>query len=231
VVYHYELPSRATAQGWEKQLICGWAFNGVTVLQSGQPFSVIDYTGGAASLYWGGGQDAVTNPIVPVGGVGATSNKPHVHKIINGVPYLLDPAAFGIPPPIAPGTGGVPPCDPVSGACDYFETPYTTGGRNIFRGPFQNRFDFGLSKKFKINENWALNYDVIAYNIFNHPSFDIPSNDVSFNPNYANPPIYTGTACVPATGAYQCPPSGYLGALQHTIGSPRFVQMALHLQF
>ncbi|SPF48260.1 conserved exported hypothetical protein [Candidatus Sulfotelmatobacter kueseliae] len=233
VVYHYELPSRATAQGWEKQLINGWAFNGVTVLQSGQPYSVIDYTGGAASIYWGGGQDAVTNPIVPVGGVGATATNPYLQGTtgINGSKPVLNQLAFGIPAPITPGTGGVPPCDPVSGACDYFETPYTTGGRNIFHGPFQNRFDFGLSKSFKITESWALNYDVIAYNIFNHPSFDIPSNDVSFNPNYANPPIYTGSACVPATGAYQCPPTGYLGTLQHTIGSPRFIQMALHLTF
>jgi hypothetical protein len=88
---------------------------------------------------------------------------------------LPNPAAFGITPPIAPGTGGVPLCDPNSGVCDNYETPYATGGRNIFRGPFQNRFDFGLSKDFKFKEAWALRYDVIAFNIFNHPSFDIPA--------------------------------------------------------
>ena len=234
VVYHYELPSLATAHGWKKQAINGWAFNGVTVLQSGQPYSVVDYTGGAASIYWGGGQDAVTNPIVPVGGVGATAKNPLLQGTtgINGALPVLNQNAFGIPAPIAPGdpNWGVPPCDPVTGACDYFETPYTTGGRNIFRGPFQNRFDFGLEKNFAINERLALKYDVVAFNIFNHPSFDIPSNDVSFNPGYQNPPIFT-SACVAATGAYQCPPSGNLGYLQHTIGSPRFVQMALHLTF
>jgi hypothetical protein len=235
VVYHYELPSQATAHGWKKQAINGWAFNGVTVLQSGQPYSVVDFTGGAASIYWGGGQDAVTNPIVPVGGVGATTTNPVLQGTtgINGAKPVLNAAAFGIPAPIAPGTGGVPPCDSSSGTtvCDVYETPYTTGGRNIFRGPFQNRFDLGLSKNFAINERFALKYDVIAFNIFNHPSFDIPSNDVSFNPGYQNPPAFPGSACVQATGAYQCPPSGNLGVLQHTIGSPRFVQMALHLTF
>ena len=240
VVYHYELPSRATAHGWAKQLVNGWAFNGVTVLQSGQPYSVIDFTGGAASLYWGGGQDAVTNPIVPVGGVGATATNPVLQGTtgINGAKPVLDAKAFGIPAPIAPGASGVPPCDPVSGLCDNYETPYTSGGRNIFRGPFQNRFDFGLSKNFAISERMALKYEVIAFNIFNHPSFDIPSNDVSFNPYYANPPQYGAsygtpwfTPCVASTGAYVCPPSGNLGTLQHTIGSPRFVQMALHLTF
>ena len=235
VVYHYELPSMATAHGWKKQAINGWAFNGVTVLQSGQPYSVVDYTGGAASIYWGGGQDAVTNPIVPVGGVGATAKNPLLQGTtgINGALPVLNQNAFGIPAPLTPSPNGpVPPCDSSSGTlvCDNFETPYTTGGRNIFRGPFQNRFDFGLSKNFAINERIALKYDVVAFNIFNHPSFDIPNNDVSFNPGYQNPPIF-GSACVPSTGAYQCPPQGNLGVLQHTIGSPRFVQMALHLTF
>jgi hypothetical protein len=238
IVYHYELPQIATAQRWAKQLANGWAFNGVTVLQSGQPYSVVDYTGGAGGLYWGGGQDAITNPIVPVGGVGATATNPRLQGTtgVNGAKPVLNVAAFGITPPIAPGTDGVPPCDSSSGTlvCDSYETPYASGGRNIFRGPFQNRFDFGLSKNFKIKEGWALKYDVVAFNIFNHPSFDIPSNDVEFNPFYSNPPIYGFSgypACVPSTGAYTCPPSGSLGVLQHTIGSPRFVQMALHLTF
>jgi hypothetical protein len=238
IVYHYELPSLAKAHGWANQVANGWAFNGVTVLQSGQPYSVIDFSGGAASIYWGGGQDAITNPIVPVGGVGATATNPRLQGTtgINGANPVLNAAAFGIPAPIAPGASGVPPCDSSSGTpvCDSYETPYTTGGRNIFRGPFQNRFDFGMSKNFKFNEKWALKYDVVAFNIFNHPSFDIPSNSVDFNPFFANPPIYGFTgfpACVPSTGAYVCPPTGNLGVLQHTIGSPRFIQMALHLTF
>ncbi len=210
---------------------------------------VVDYTGGAGSIYRGGGQVAITNPIVPVGGIGAKGKNPRAQGTtgINGALPVLDPLAFGITPPIAPGTGGVPPCDSSSGkvVCDVYETPYASGGRNIFRGPFQNRFDFGLSKNFKIKGGWALKYDVVAFNIFNHPSFDVPSNDVSFNPSYSNPPIYnvtpptgppTSGPCVPSasdptTGAYQCPPSGNLGILQHTIGSPRFIQTALHLTF
>src|SRR5579863_262897 len=76
VSYVYQLPSLANAHGAVKQLVNGWGVSGVTVLQSGQPYSVIDYSGGVGGIYWGGGQDLTTNPIVPVGGVGATSNKP-----------------------------------------------------------------------------------------------------------------------------------------------------------
>jgi hypothetical protein len=189
---------------------------------------VIDYSGGAGSIYWGGGQDAITNPIVPVGGFGATASNPILQGTtgVNGLKPVLNAAAFGIPTPFAPGTNGVPPCDS-SGTCDTFENGYASGGRNIFRAPFQARFDVGVFKNFKLNERFSLKYDFWAFNVFNHPSFDIPSNSVEFNPFFANPPYN------PITGnnGYQFPPSGNLGVLQHTIGSPRFMQMALHLEF
>ncbi len=228
VNYHYELPTFAHAGAVAKALLNGWGFNGVTTLQSGQPYSVIDFSGGAASIYWGGGQDAITNPIVPVGGLGATAANPVLQGTtgVNGAKPVLNAAAFGIPTPFAPGTNGVPPCD--ASGCDNFENGYASGGRNIFRGPFQERFDLGMFKNFKISERFQLRYDVLAFNIFNHPSFDIPSNDVSFNPGFCNPP--SGSfSCSPA--GYSFPPFGHLGVLEHTIGSPRFIQMALHLTF
>lgn len=230
VNYHYDFPTIANANGWEKYVVNGWGLNGVTVYQSGQPYSVNDFSGGAASIFYGGGQDAITNPIVPVGGFGATATNARLQGTtgINGNNPVLNAAAFGVPTPFAPGTNGVPPCDPVTGACDTFETGYTVGGRNIFRGPFQERFDFGVFKNFKITERFALRYDVLAFNIFNHPSFDIPSNNVDFNPGFCNPPS-PSFSCSPF--GYSFPPGGHLGELQHTIGSPRFIQMALHLTF
>jgi hypothetical protein len=245
--YLYQIPGLATAHGWLNQAVNGWGLNGVTTLQSGQPYSVNDYSGSVASVYWGGGNDAITNPIVPVGGAGSTSKNPILQGTtgVNALNPVLNAAAFGPPTPYAPGANGVPPCDPVSGACDYFETGYTTGGRNIFRSPFQSRFDFGVFKTFKLSERFSLRYDAQAFNIFNHPSFDVPNNSVEFVTNFENPPIYgpasSGSSpCVPlpvgpnimaGQGAFLCPPKGHLGVIQHTIGSPRFLQMALHLNF
>ena len=51
-------------------------YSGFTRRQSGQPYSVNDFSGGAASIFWGGGNDAITNPIVPVGGAGSTTKNP-----------------------------------------------------------------------------------------------------------------------------------------------------------
>ena len=49
------------------------------------------------------------------------------------------------------------------------------------------------------------------------PDFDAPNNDVTFFPDFSGPPSF--------------PPEGSLGMIQHTVGSPRFLQLALHLSF
>jgi hypothetical protein len=241
ISYLYQFPKLSNASRFVDAVVNGWGFSGITVAESGQPYSVIDFSGGAASIFYGGGNDAVTNPIVPVGGVGASSTHVNLQGTtgINPANPVLNANAFGVPLLPCLGTNGVPPPDPVTGACDSFETGFGNNGRNLFRGPFQTRFDFGITKNFKISERFGLRYDCQLFNIFNHPSFDTPNNNVLFNPNFRNPPIYgplggdpnTVTACVKSTGAYLCPPGGQLGMIQHTLGSPRFVQMALHLTF
>lgn len=239
VSYLYQFPRVVGSSGLLGQALNGWGLGGVTVAESGQPYSVIDYSGGVGSILYGGGQDAMTNPIVPVtnlaqakaqGTLGIDPNKP-----------VLNPDAFSVVGLIIPpGTNGVPPCDPTLGACDNYETGFGSGGRNIFRGPFQTRFDVDISKTFKLTERFGLRYDAQFFNIFNHPSFDTPNNDVSFNPYYGNPPVYGNfpdtnasyiSPCVASTGAYACPPHGHLGVIRHTLGSPRFIEMALHLTF
>jgi hypothetical protein len=63
-------------------------------------------------------------------------------------------------------------------------------GRNLFRGPFQLRFDASLGKSFDISERVHARFNWDVFNLFNHPSFDTPNNDVSFFPNYGPPPSY-----------------------------------------
>jgi len=239
VSYVYQIPNISRATGVLDKVVNGWGFNGITVAESGQPYSVIDFSGGVASIFWGGGNDLITNPIVPIGGLGSSSTNPNLQGTtgINANQPVLNAAAFGPTSIIAPSVNGpVPPCDS-SGVCDVYENGYSSNGRNMFRGPFQARFDVGVFKNFKINERFALRFDAQFFNIFNHPSFDTPNNNVEFNPDFNNPPTYGPGAdtfyapCVPATGAYACPPGGSLGLIQHTLGSPRFIQMALHLTF
>ncbi|MGH9710631.1 MAG: hypothetical protein ACRD37_08795, partial [Candidatus Acidiferrales bacterium] len=82
---------------------------------------------------------------------------------------------------------------------------------------------------------FSLKYDAQFFNLFNHPSFDTPNNNVSFNSAFCNPPASSFGAC-PSNGGsgpfqFATVPSGRLGIITHTLGSPRFIQMALHLTF
>jgi hypothetical protein len=75
-----------------------------------------------------------------------------------------------------------------------------------------------MAKEFTLSERFRLRFNADAFNIFNHPDFDAPNNDVGFFlPYYSGPPTI--------------PPVGSLGIIQHTIGSPRFLQLGLHLKF
>jgi hypothetical protein len=243
ISYQYEFPKADSLHGWMAQLVNGWGTSGLISAESGQPYSVIDFSGGVASQYFGGGNDFITNPLVPIGGVGSTPGaKPVLQGTLGVNPSnpVLNSAAFGIPL-LQPGQDGVPPCDPVTGACDVYETGFGPASRNIFVSPFQSRVDMTIFKNFRFKERFALKFEVQAFNLFNHPSFDTPNNNVEFNPFFENPPQYsapfpnasinpTQTNCA-APDAYVCPPSGQLGVIQHTIGSPRFLQMAVHLTF
>jgi len=127
---------------------------------------------------------------------------------------VLNSADF-LPQLLSPGQAGVPPCD--ASGCDIYESLYGTTGRNLFRAPFQVRFDMTIGKEFLFGERYRLRFNFDAFNLFNHPDFDAPNNDVDFFPNYEGP--------------LQIPPTGSLGYIQHTIGSSRFLQASLHLSF
>jgi hypothetical protein len=49
-------------------------------------------------------------------------------------------------------------------------------------------FDMSLAKEFPIRERYQLRFELDAFNIFNHPDFDAPNNNVTFLPNFSGPP-------------------------------------------
>ena len=196
---------------------------GVTILESGQPFSVYDFSASVASLQFSA-DDFITNPILPLKpGITPKQAQTQGTTGVNAGKQYFNPADFTIPT-VAPtdGSNGVPPCGlTVAGTgpfCDTVETTFGNNGRNLFRAPFQNRFDFSLVKTFAINERFNLKFQADAFNIFNHPSFDAPNNNVTLNPCFNPQPCYS-------------PAASNIGFIEDTLGSARFIQMALHLTF
>ena len=234
--YTYELPKFFSLTSIKGRIADGWAFSGLTVIQSGQPYSVVDYSGAVGSIFYGV-NDGITNPIVPLNGctpaqavTGASGT-----NAISGEPktYALNAACFGIPL-LAPGAlgGAIPTNDP-------YETNFIANGqRNIFRQPWQRRADISLVKLTQITERSSLKYSFDVFNLTNTASFDIPIDDVSQNINFNGFPVVgTPATLTPCNtnfsgSLYVCPTTGSgLGITNKTIGSPRQIQMSLSLVF
>jgi hypothetical protein len=235
ISYVYQLPTIKNASRAVNAIANGWGVQGVTVAQSGEPFSVIDFSGTAASIYFSA-DDFITNPILPLaagitpkqatqGGTdGAFTSGP-----LAGirVPYV-NPNDFSIPF-LSPGQSGVPPCGPTTAgttACDTLETGYGGTGRNVFRAPFQTRFDFSVFKNFKVTERVALKFQADAFNIFNQPSFDTPNSNFELNACFNPFPCFNPQ---PLTASSPNPKN--FGVISQTVGSNRFLQLAMHLTF
>ncbi len=232
--------SKETLQG---KFTDGWSLAGLTVLQSGQPYSVIDFSGAIGSIYYGV-SDGITNPIVPLN-YSACSPKSAKTGLSGAFGDLaLKASCFYVPVIPAGGlNGAVPTSDP-------YETNFTSGQRNIFRQAFQKRADASIVKMTNFGERYSLKYTFDVFNLTNTSSFDVPGNEVSQNANYNGFPgaagsyalgvAPTGSTCSTTAGVassqpntgnyfYNCP-SG-LGQVTHTIGSPRQIQMSLAFKF
>jgi hypothetical protein len=239
--YVYRLPSLVRGKSWLAKAVNGWAIEGITVLQSGQPYSVEDYSGSVASLYYST-NDGITNPIIPLAtGVTPKQALTGHSGAFPGFP-ALNSSAFAIPF-VNPGQSGVPVCGvSTAGApiCDVFETSFAGDGqRNIFREAFQKRADLSWVKTFPVTERFSLRYTMDIFNLTNTSSFDIPSNSISANSGYNNAPSYDPTLSVAANqqNLYSINPNGTvqqglgLGVVQQNIGSPRLIQMSLRLVY
>ena len=236
VSYVYMLPTLKKASRLIDTVVNGWGFQGVTVAETGEPFSVIDFSGTAAGVVYSS-DDFITNPILPLkpgisvkqattgGTVQSFTSGPNVGS---RVPYV-NPDDFSVPL-LSPNQSGVPPCGPTvpnttPNFCDTVETGFGNNGRNLFRAPAQVRFDFSVFKNFKITERVALKFQADAFNIFNHPSFDAPDGNFELDPCFNPQPCYSTTPL--ATNGN---PDNY-GVIQQTVGSNRFLQLSAHLTF
>ncbi len=195
--YRYDLPFFSKADGWKHAALADWAISGITIFQSGTPFSVTDSAAGSAFLGPGltpltlGGQLASGGSL----SAGLTSGSIR-NRVNNG---YLNPANFTAAPLVPASQGG-----------DGTVTFFGDLGRNIYRGPFQQNWDFSLIKNFKLTERQQLRFTTDFFNIWNHANFANPSiNDVET----------IGT------------PNSPFGRIFSTVGTPRLIQFSLRYAF
>ena len=226
----YQLPRFLPESHFMSKVTNGWAFEDLGIYQSGQPYSVVDYSGAVGSVFYGV-SNGITNPVVPLGN-GCTPSTALTGHVGTNDPALIA-SCFTIPL-LAPGAldGAIPMNDP-------YETNFTTGQRNIFRQSWQKRMDVSFVKDTKLTERFSLKFTFQVFNVTNTPSFDIPYDAVTQNQFFDGFP-FAGTPVAPTgcgtssqtpafTTFYNCPTG--LGVVNKTIGGPRQIQMALHLTF
>ena len=91
-------------------------------------------------------------------------------------------------------------------------TGFGTMGRNSVYGPHFFDVDIALTKDIRIKERLMFSFGAQAYNVFNHPNFDQPVNDIS-NPAFGSSIAEVG------------PPTSLLGSFVGAGSSPRFIEI------
>jgi hypothetical protein len=243
--YVYQVPDFFSKASWEGKVANGWALEGLTIIQSGQPFSMIDYSGAVASIYYSV-YDGITNPIVPLANgcsaKSATTGASGAFTAVNPNRTFLKASCFGVPL-LAPGAlGGAIPDGSNGSTPDLYETNFTSGQRNIFRQAYQRRADASLVKTTQLTERFNLKYTFDVFNLTNTTSFDVTTDNVSQNAGFDQYPVATPlahttplpTGCTlqgnqTNSSFYNCPTG--LGITTHAISAPRQIQMSLRLTF
>jgi hypothetical protein len=113
----------------------------------------------------------------------------------SGAPFTVnissDQANIGAGPAQRPNITGNPNSGPKT-PDQWFDTsvfslpaPFTFGNapRNAVMGPGLTEFDLSLQKEFRLSERTNLQFRTEAYNLFNHPNFNIP-NRIAFTSNF-----------------------------------------------
>jgi Carboxypeptidase regulatory-like domain/TonB dependent receptor len=196
VSYRYDLPIFTGATGFKRTALGGWAISGITILQSGTPFSILDSGAGSAYLSPSLAPSSLGASLAPGGSIKAGLTSGDIHKRIDGYvnrdnftfAALADPAGCALDP----------------NACT---TAFGNLGRNIYRGPFQQNWDFSLLKTFRVTERQTLRFTADFFNVWNHANFGNPSSlDVEGNPSA-------------------------FGKIVSTVGTPRLIQFSLRWAF
>jgi len=207
VSYRYDLPFYQGASGAKERLLGGWSLSGITIFQSGAPFSVTDSVAGTAYLGPGLASATLGAQLASGGSIGRGTTTGDIHSRLNGYLQLANFTSA----PVADPDGCL--ADPAL-ACT---TAFGNLGRNIYRGPFQQNWDFSLIKNIKITERQSLRFTTDFFNIWNHVNFANPSiNDVET--------ITHDSSGNPTS-------DGPFGKIFSTVGTPRLIQFSLRYSF
>ncbi len=204
IAYSYDLPYHHT-EGLAGKILGGWTISGVTTLQDGEPFTVIDGNGGTifgAGGFGGGGVRAELNPgfLGKCNNLGVCSgtnlathgsNHDRVMAGLSGAPCTsawINLDAYGSTAGTCSGMFGAfaPQGTPCIGGTVVGDCQGSGGGTGFGNsmvgalwGPGQDNWDISIIKHTKITEGLSTEFRTEFYNTWNHAQFNPPVNNVA----------------------------------------------------
>ncbi len=217
IAYTYNLPWKHT-EGLSGKAFGGWSISGVTTIQDGNPFTVVDSRAGL--IYYGAG--APPNASIPFGSsdgraeLASPGNCNALGVCHSTIPIAtsgsndsrlngwINPAAFTTPPCI--GGTVVDECATSGGGLGWGNSAVGS-----ISGPGQNNWDFSIMKNTPLKEGITMQFRTEFYNIWNHPQFNPPNNNFE---SFTNSPL-----------------TNQFGVITSSSVPPRVVQFAVKFLF
>ena len=155
ISYIYGLPF-FKEPGFANAVLGGWQVSGITIAQTGVPFTVTNNTTFGDNAGVGNAVGTGSRPNL-VGDPHAVTAAQKAAEAGTFGPLYYNPAAFALPTGLTFGNVGR-------------DTLYLPGRLN---------FDFGLSKRFAINERSGFDFKWESFNLFNHTQFNSVSSGLN----------------------------------------------------
>ena len=191
IAYSYDLPFTKETSGFTGKVLGGWQVSGVTTIQDGEPFTVTDSNGG--TIYFGaGGLAFCTGCNVRAELASANTGKCSAAGVCQSIGVATSGSDYArVVSGLTPGGDGwinrsaytSTPCigGTVEGDCagSGGGTGFGDSGVGAIMGPGQHNWDMSLIKNTKITERLNTQFRAEFYNIWNHPQFSPPTNNVA----------------------------------------------------
>ena len=206
MTYIWNLPFFAHSGPRTRSLLGGWEWSGITLFQTGEPFSITNglyYDNAGVSNGSGSGSYVDFAPGV---------SKTHISgsREVAGItgPLLYNPASL-----IAPRA-----------------LTFGDSGRNSFNLPRRTQFDMGFFKQFALIHETALQFRAEGFNVFNHTQFDGVDNSPScFLPDGSQEYSAGAAACVYGAADGSVVPQGLFHP--NSVHFPRILQFGAKIIF
>lgn len=167
-------PQIRFAEGWKNNLLGGWTFTGIHVVQSGLPLTFISGDDVAVDGTFGDQHAFLSGEAIPRD---LASRADMVSQFFNTNAFIQPNCGF-VPDPGNPQSIEQQDCTPF-GIKYSLLGRYGDAGRGILSGPALSLTDFSIIKDITLTERYRLQFRSEFFNVFNQVNFGNPVTRVN----------------------------------------------------